>query len=514
MKKFSLIFLFLSLFVFLLSFLFLTYPPALSDLSPRFGKAGDLVSLKGSGFGEASTTSWISIGDRKVPEDSIKSWAEKEITFVLPDNFQSGFIRVITAEGRSDKLAISAASLVPDLKEAGPERYILQNCVADTWLPGFVAELEGEHLGEGLGKVQLRLGNKKISADDILSWNDSSIRFILPAWFSGQVLYLEDSEYTGNKLQLPEASGAVSYKESEKYKIHLTVELGDVEWSNPDLGGLISVYFPLFPDTSLQETYVLSNPHYIMGSRARIFSFSNPETDVSYKENLDIELTRYKKELSLDQDPGLEIPLELRASALVSATALVPEGEAPLKSFVAISGISRLSPLRQTLQILEKVSSEVRIDDTKGYSYASEVLSDQAASSFGFANLSVAALHRLNIPALLVEGWVLKKNQQERRFWLQALIPGLGWLEFDPYEVRAAKDASETLDLSEALLASAGEDHLAASVGEGKGSLSRNDPKVKKSFERNVLLGLQADAAGAISSYGMFMPDPEITKLP
>ena len=85
-------------------------PPLISEVSPKSAGVGELVTIKGSGFGESQGSSLVYLSSKKL---NPASWSNDLITFIVPADAASGKISVATKDGAvefSDDFILSAIS--------------------------------------------------------------------------------------------------------------------------------------------------------------------------------------------------------------------------------------------------------------------------------------------------------------------------------------------------------------------------------------------------------------------
>lgn len=158
-KKYPLVrtcILLLALFVFF--FLFITVKkgrqekPAINEILPRLGNAGDIITIKGSGFGVSKDTSYIIFSNTRLTNASIIEWSDKKIKVALPPGIPSGLVYVSVKRAVSNSLFFASSVTPPVLlekKTTSDFPYIEKITLAEgaenegLLIPGSIVEIKG-----------------------------------------------------------------------------------------------------------------------------------------------------------------------------------------------------------------------------------------------------------------------------------------------------------------------------------------------------------------------------------
>jgi transglutaminase-like putative cysteine protease len=194
--------------------------------------------------------------------------------------------------------------------------------------------------------------------------------------------------------------------------------------------------------------------------RARIFSFQDHLGNQVHH----FDLPQHHRELSIvadslvNLDPPLELPDSLPAAAWVELEQLVTQGDH--WEMLMPSHYTRHTPL------LDDLTRELDVDDPRGrdpltlvrnisdgifakfeYVRKSTAVNSPIDASLGsrqgvcqdFAHIMIAAVRSLRIPCRYVSGYLYHGDENHDRSsegathaWVEALLPGLGWVGFDP----------------------------------------------------------------------------------
>lgn len=140
------------------------YYPVLDTISPTSGNVWSNVTLKGSHFGGAADTSYVSFGGMKA---GIVSWADQQIVCQVPPG-TSGVVPVsVTTKGGTSRKSIDY-SVVPWLDHLSPA----------SGGTGTQVMLYGSGFGPTAGSHYVQFGTMKA---DVQSWKDDQVTCLVPA---------------------------------------------------------------------------------------------------------------------------------------------------------------------------------------------------------------------------------------------------------------------------------------------------------------------------------------------
>ena len=161
--------------------------PRITSVSPRRVRYNQVVTIRGSGFGDTRGSSSVRIGWTAVP--FFTSWSNSRIQFRIPVNTRSGNLSVRTSEGTSNALFLEVTS--PYLSRVFPTRVE----------PGDLLTLTGANFRStrGFGYV-LFAPSVRPASGDYHTWSDRSIVVEVPSGAeSGNVKVVTVSGSSGNR---------------------------------------------------------------------------------------------------------------------------------------------------------------------------------------------------------------------------------------------------------------------------------------------------------------------------
>ncbi|MDR2518758.1 MAG: IPT/TIG domain-containing protein, partial [Spirochaetaceae bacterium] len=78
--------------------------PVMASLEPRIGRAGDILSVKGTNFGDEQGSSYITIAGIPLTASSYLAWHDQEIRVKIPEFNGAGLVYVHRGRGKSNPL--------------------------------------------------------------------------------------------------------------------------------------------------------------------------------------------------------------------------------------------------------------------------------------------------------------------------------------------------------------------------------------------------------------------------
>ena len=509
-----------------LSLLFQDQNPVLQNISPRVGNPGEVMVIDGSYFGSDATASWVSIAGERITSSNILEWTPQRISLRIPDQARSGAVVVGTPSGVSKEQTFTNQNQIPQVEQSGngtADAYISE-LSPETASPGDPLTIRGRNFGSSQGGVEVLVDGISLPASEIYSWGSREIGFWLPMFArDGKVQLRQKSALSNSKvvIVLRDTGGLEAVGTISKFRISLMYELRDLEFDKRMNWGSITAFVPIPPQGLAQ---VVSDQHFDGAFPASFvppgmlaFTVSRFDNDQTYRVGADWTVQTQQLRLTVDKDPetGYDNFKELRDRYTAPST-LVPLPDQALKNFASKAVGAETKPLARARLLYHAVVDVLRYDQDAGLSYASQVLADTKANAFGYADLFVGVCRAVGIPARLIEGiFVDKQNTALSHFWAECFIPGIGWIPVDP----ALGDGLYSNELGFGASASAfyfgnlDERHVALISGEGMTSLTRIDANIQKLFQRFVLMQVHAESAGSVESFGLFIDTPGVRRL-
>ncbi len=505
-----------------ISLLFQDQSPVVSQITPRVGNPGEVMVVDGSYFGYDRNRGIVNIGGLRVTASSILEWSPQRISFRIPDEVKSGSVVVQTPAGRSKAQAFTSQNQIPRIAQSTQSAISasLLSCQPMFCWPGDPVVLKGRNFGTHQGSLELLVDDQVVEDSNIIEWSDATITLRMPMSARQAVVKLRSPLGNSNSLTVPLQKGPctlVAGQDQREYRLRLLFDIGDVELLKIPAWGSITAYVPR-PSQTLEQ---LAGIPETAGATAELvapgmiaFTISHPEPDLAYHLTAETTIKRSSVQLSGSTDPETGYAnYQALVSRYAGASPLVPVGDTRVKAFVKEAVKAETRPLTQARLLYKAVLERLSVDTEAGFTFASQVLQDRKANSFGYADLLVSALRTAGIPAQLLEGVVVNQTLQcLSHVWVEFFIPTVGWVQADP----AMGDGMYADLLPLAVPASTwyfgniDNRHIILIEGEAMTSLTRFDSGAQKLFQHFVLMQVHAESSGNVDSYGLFIAPPAV----
>lgn len=156
------------------------YEPVVSELDPRSGAPGTIVTVTGQSFGQTKTAD--SSATFNGVAAAIVRWSDTRLVLGVPDGATTGPFRVTTRHGSSAGLAFTV-----DQGEV-PQRPRIDSVVPDELEAGEAVTITGSGFGASRGRGPSGVYFNGVEAQEYISWSDTRIVAEVPVQLpAGQV---------------------------------------------------------------------------------------------------------------------------------------------------------------------------------------------------------------------------------------------------------------------------------------------------------------------------------------
>ncbi|MBM2814683.1 MAG: hypothetical protein HW421_1445 [Ignavibacteria bacterium] len=145
-------------------------PPAIDNVAPTSGKAGEVIEINGTNFGNAKGTSFVEFGSLKPGDADYSVWNNTKIKVKIPDGAATGKIYVTVNNKKSNGIDFTITSATAPL---------IENVSPTTILPFDLMTITGKRFGSSQGSSYVMLDTFKIT-NGVTSWSDTKITLTVP----------------------------------------------------------------------------------------------------------------------------------------------------------------------------------------------------------------------------------------------------------------------------------------------------------------------------------------------
>jgi formylglycine-generating enzyme required for sulfatase activity len=168
------------------SIIFTTVPaPVIQSITPSIANIGDIITVKGSGFGAKQGTSYVSFSEIKAINYS--AWSDTEIKVKVPFGANTGKLSVTVNNAKSN--GVDFEVLVPPfISEINPSSF----------KPGAEVTIEGLGFGATRGSSVVNFGSLTVS--EYKSWTATQIKVVAPEGAVSGLLYVTVNDVMSNEV--------------------------------------------------------------------------------------------------------------------------------------------------------------------------------------------------------------------------------------------------------------------------------------------------------------------------
>ena len=515
--------------------------PEILSINPRIGKMGDVLTIRGSGFGIEKNESYITIAGTPPTRSSYLSWTDDEISVILPEFGEAGLVYVYRGRSKSNPALFANQSTLPE-PVRGPD--IGSNPNINSMEPASGA----------IGSLIIIQGNNFGSSRDgsavFFSWNaetdSQASREIPPPEFVeafeveyGYELWSEreirvrvpDGAISGNlEVRTPKGNsrpvyfeiagkpGTKVFKDKRSYILSYMVDLKTERATVPNA---LYIWMPQPAVSSSQRNVRLlsrSAEPFVENYRGTsLFHF----IDLLPGTNREISLSYVADVYAVETNLRSQTPVKLNSPSPVGnlytlADTLVPSDNSAIKAKAQeITGRERL-PYAKAQKIYDWLVSSGGIQAAPLTGGALDALESGKADSYNSAMLFCALARASGIPAIPVAGVLIDRQRStSRHYWAEFWLDGFGWIPVDP--ALGAGAAPPDFNLREAhgkyyfgnmdnqrIIFSRGERPLSQMAPRGRTVLHKRDYSLQNLWE---------EAVGGLGSYSSLWSDVTISGM-
>jgi len=534
----------LFLFVFLLCTEFLTgckeQMPEIISIDPRIGRMGDILTIKGSGFGNERNESYVTIAGTPPTSSSYLSWNDSEIEVRIPEFGEAGLVYVFRGRKKSNPalFANQFTLPVPVEQDTGNSPRISSVEPASGAI-GSLITLHGSNFGSAREKSGVYFSwNAEsspsapagINPPDFVEafeaefgyelWSEREIRVRVPdGAISGN---LEVRSSRGNSrpvfFEITGRPGTKTFRDKRSYTISYMV---DVRIERATIPNTLNIWMPQPVVSASQRNVRLltrsAEPFVENYHGTSLFQL----IDTAPRTNTGITLSYVTEVYAVETSVRNQAPVKLNTPSPVGnvytiSGALIPSGDPRIKTRAAeIIGRERF-PYGQAQKIYEWLIASGNIRGTPLTGGALEALEEKQADSYRASLLFCSLARASGIPAVPVAGVLINRQRgTTRHYWAEFWIDGFGWIPLDPALGAGAAPQDFNLRDDYAKYYFGNLDNQRIAFSRGERFLSQMAPKGRTALRTRdySLQNLWEEAVGGLESYSSLWSDVTITGM-
>ena len=515
--------------------------PEIQSIDPRIGRMGDILTIRGSGFGNQRNESYITIAGAPPTSSSYLSWNDEEIMVRIPEFGEAGLVYVHRGRSKSNPTLFANKSTLPEPiqgsgADIGPR---ISSIEPSSGAIGSLITIQGSNFGTSResGAVYFSWNAEAppaapagIQSPDFVEafeaefgyelWSEREIRVRVPdGAISGNI---EVRTPKGNSRQvyfeITGRPGVKTYKDKRSYVLSYMV---DIKIDKSTLPNALFIWMPQ-PSLSASQRKVRllsrSIEPFVENYRGTsLFQFIDMLPNAGQEITLSYVADVYAVETSIRS----QTPVRLNSPSPVGNIytlpgALVPSDDAGVKAKAGeIIGRERL-PYAKAQKIYDWLISSGGIQAIPLSGGALEALEENRADSYRGSLLFCALARAAGIPAIPVAGVLVNRQRSTtRHYWAEFWLDGFGWLPVDPALGAGVAPPDFSLREDYAKYYFGNLDSYRIAFSRGERPLSQMAPKGRISIHKRdySLQNLWEEAVGGISSYSSLWSDVTITGM-
>ena len=514
--------------------------PEITSISPRIGRMGEVLTIRGSGFGNARNESYVTIGGTSPTSSSYVSWKNSEIAVKIPEFGEAGLVYVFRGRKKSNPALFTNQVTLPVPVEQdmgnGPR---ISTVEPVSGVIGSLITLYGSNFGSSRENSGVYFSwNAEpapsapagIQPPDFVEvfetefgyelWSEREIRVRVPdGAISGN---LEVRTPRGNSrpvfFEITGKPGIKTFKDKRSYTLSYMV---DIRIEKAVLPNALYIWMPQPVVSASQRNVRLlsrnTEPFVENYRGTSLFQL----IDIHPHTNRAITLSYVTDVYAVETNIKNQTPVKLNTPSPVTAVytppgSLIPSEDPRIKARAdEIAGRER-SPYAKAQKIYEWLITSGNIRLTALSGGALEALEEKQADSYRASLLFCSLARASGIPAVPVAGVLINRQRgSSRHYWAEFWLDGFGWVPLDPALGAGAAPPDFNLREDYAKYYFGNLDNQRIAFSREERLLSQMAPKGRIALRTREysMQNLWEEAAGGLESYSSLWSDVTITGM-
>ena len=427
------------LVLFLLMLVFSRKAPSITVIEPSMAVPGDTIVVEGRYFGRSAQEGTLSLSGEIPPPSLIKSWTDKRIEFVVPEDAESGLLTISNSQGTSPGVLFTNTVLIPTVMKlvAPPRVPLLMDASPDQPIAGQWVTLRGRGFGTGDEDVHLLFRQKKSGPEidfqpsDAAAWTDRQVRFRWPAG-AGSKTQLTIVTPRGHSASFPLGTdGPVQGGAVSTIRVLISATFSSAVTPKTILWGSL-------PQGEAETTWSLVSSSLVpLTSRGNLTFLIPPAASPGKTVQWTLSLTTWAKVWG--GFPSGPVPAQIPPESGDSRSAVLwSSTQATINQWAAAWRLDTSDPWLRVNRLANGLLSMFQPDLSQPQHARlsgdpAERLKGKSLSSYEMATLASAVAAASSLPARVVSGFVVGPTKDAAvRFWVVFWIAGAGWVSWDP----------------------------------------------------------------------------------
>lgn len=431
--------------------------PRISAIDPRIGTMGEVLTIRGAGFGDQRGENRVTIAGIAPTASSYIEWGNDRIAVRIPDFGESGLVYVHVMGRKSNAALFTNRESMPlpvSSEDAGVGPRIMSVEPGSGHI-GTAVVITGRNFGASRENGSVRFawdGEESPSAPAAIRAPDSieasDLEFGYELWSDREIrVRVPDGAVSGNLtvstsrgdstpvfFETNDRPGTKTFKEKRSYVVSYSVDVKASKASGPSSLYLWVPQPAAGPSQRNAKLLNRSMEPFVEGHRGaslyQIKDLGESQTAsiaLSYLVDVYAVETHIRPQ-SIKQDSDSPI----RTAYLGSSSIIPSDDREMVRAAERIVGKEK-NPYLKAKKIYDWLVTEGGIGQTAVTGGALQALGTKQADAYSATLLFCALARAADIPALPDAGFLVDRNRTAtRHFWAEFWIDGFGWVPVDP----------------------------------------------------------------------------------
>lgn len=511
--------------------------PKINSIDPRIGNMGEVLTIQGSGFGDARKEGYVSIAGISPTASSYIEWKDNEIAVRIPDFGDSGLVYVHTHGKKSNPaLFTNRASMPQPISGSatgdGPR---IDSIDPSSGRIGSLVTITGRNFGASRENSTVQFAwnvepgpavttsptSVEVFETDFgyEQWSDRELKVRVPDGAISGNLEVQTARGTSIPVffDVTDRPGTKIYKDKKSYSISYSV---DIQIQKASGSNTLYLWLPLPVTSATQRKAQLlsrSMTPFVEDHRGvSLFQLKDLTEGLKTGVSLSYLVDVYAVETNVKSQLIKPDPSSAVQAAYTVPTALIPSDNDEIAALASRIGGKEKNPYIKARMIYDWLVSQGGIQASPTRLSLLDAIHEKKADPYQGALLFCALARALNIPAIPVSGFLIDKNRTAyKHFWAEFWIDGFGWIPVDPSLGSGKAPGAFVLRDDPYNYYFGNLDNQRVTFSRGQAILSQMNPKGRVAIrdQEYSLQTIWEEAVGGLEAYSSLWSDVQVTGI-
>ncbi|MBD5442688.1 MAG: hypothetical protein HDR34_04695 [Treponema sp.] len=516
--------------------------PEIFELNPPVGSSGDVIVIRGNGFGKVRDTSYVEFGGTRLTSSAYLSWKNDEIQVVLPPNVQDGLVYVGNKTVRSKPSFFANATTVPVAVNASVQSIlpIIYSVEPQKIYPGSLVKITGRNFGNmrekskvGFSSARERFQGEDNASNDSLEyifasdgdfdyvyWSDSEIRVHIPDGSISGVVFVETArgKSAQHNIEIDRRAGTKNFISPKNYVIQLSV---DIEDGSLDKGSSVVIRVPRPFETAAQPSVkliefnaepIISDYQHTVIHQMQCDKIPKKQT---FTQNFAVVVYEVRTNVTASRLNAISSINKAILSDATAADDFTPASDPDIKELLFKIIGKETNPYNIAALVYNYMTAQYTVLENvrTGKISPLDLLSEKKGDPYDFAVIFTTLMRASGIPSYVDGGILIGTDLRTKpHWWSEIYLPGFGWF---PVDVSLGAGLQHSLwikntDARTFYFGNLDSQHILFSRGMNQIKPSSSNSQTVQRFRSYSLQTIWEEASGKNIKYSSFWADPMV----